>query len=76
MPVLVQVLRPGLTATEFRPTQGRDPVAGDAPRVHDDGGMPAEEVVTASLRAPETGEAVCVPGLVDGGRWTASPQRR
>lgn len=65
-PVRVQVLCPGLTATEFHLTQGRDPVPGDAARVHDDGGMPAEDVVTASLRALETGEVVCVPGLVDG----------
>ncbi|MGW3989649.1 SDR family NAD(P)-dependent oxidoreductase [Streptomyces sp. NPDC004830] len=65
-PVRVQVLCPGLTATEFHLTQGKDSVAGDAPRVHDDGGMPADDVVTASLRALETGEVVCVPGLADG----------
>ncbi|MEW2288567.1 SDR family oxidoreductase [Streptomyces sp. NPDC047841] len=65
-PVRVQVLCPGLTATEFHLTQGQDPVAGEVARVHDDGGMPAEDVVTASLRALETGEVVCVPGLADG----------
>jgi short-subunit dehydrogenase len=59
-------LCPGLTATEFHLTQGQDPVTGDVARVHDDGGTPVEDVVTASLRALETGEVVCVPGLVDG----------
>ncbi|CAL9392210.1 SDR family NAD(P)-dependent oxidoreductase [Streptomyces sp. enrichment culture] len=63
--VRVQVLCPGLTATEFHLTQGQVPVAGEVARVHDDGGMPAEDVVTASLRALETGEVVCVPGLAD-----------
>ncbi|MFI0240589.1 SDR family NAD(P)-dependent oxidoreductase [Streptomyces sp. NPDC016845] len=65
-PVRVQVLCPGLTATEFHLTQGQESVSGDQARVHDDGGMPVEDVVTASLRALETGEVVCVPGLVDG----------
>ncbi|MEU6388123.1 SDR family oxidoreductase [Streptomyces sp. NPDC046939] len=65
-PVRVQVLCPGLTATEFHLTQGQEPVGGAEARVHDDGGMPVEDVVTASLRALETGEVVCVPGLVDG----------
>lgn len=65
-PVRVQVLCPGLTATEFHLTQGQDAVAGNTARVHDDGGMPVEDVVTASLRALETGEIVCVPGLLDG----------
>ncbi|MFJ9041207.1 SDR family NAD(P)-dependent oxidoreductase [Streptomyces sp. NPDC102406] len=65
-PVQVQVLCPGLTATEFHLTQGQEPVSGERARVHDDGGMPVEDVVTASLRALETGEVVCVPGLVDG----------
>ncbi|MER5659778.1 SDR family NAD(P)-dependent oxidoreductase [Streptomyces mirabilis] len=65
-PVRVQVLCPGLTATEFHLAQGQDPVAGAVARVHDDGGMPVEDVVTASLRALDTGEVVCVPGLVDG----------
>ncbi|MGW1603376.1 hypothetical protein [Streptomyces eurythermus] len=35
--------------------------------VHDGGGMPAEDVVTASLTALETGEVVCVPGPAGAG---------
>ncbi|MEW2546898.1 SDR family NAD(P)-dependent oxidoreductase [Streptomyces sp. NPDC047002] len=62
-PVHVQLLCPGLTATEFHLTRGEEPVAGDTPRVHDAGGMPVEDVVAASLAALRTGETVCVPGL-------------
>ncbi|MFD7922221.1 SDR family NAD(P)-dependent oxidoreductase [Streptomyces sp. NPDC059740] len=62
-PVRLQVLCPGLTATEFHLTTGREPVSGAAPQVHRDGGMPAPDVVTASLTALRTGETVCVPGL-------------
>lgn len=62
-PVHTQVVCPGLTATEFHMTQGREPVGERAPQVHDDGGMPAPDVVTASLAALESGETVCVPGL-------------
>ncbi|GGW62217.1 short-chain dehydrogenase [Streptomyces lucensis JCM 4490] len=61
-PVRVQVVCPGLTATEFHLGTGEAPVPGEA-RVHDEGGMPAADVVTASLAALETGEVVCVPGL-------------
>jgi short-subunit dehydrogenase len=61
-PVTVQVVCPGLTATEFHLTKGDEPVPG-APRVHDDGGMPAPDVITASLAALRSGEVVCVPGL-------------
>jgi short-subunit dehydrogenase len=64
-PVRVQVLCPGLTATEFHLTPGDEPVPGDAPRVHDAGGMPASDVVTASLTALRDGETVCVPGLAE-----------
>jgi short-subunit dehydrogenase len=64
-PVGVQLLCPGLTATEFHLTRGEEPVPGDTPRVHDSGGMPAEDVVAASLAALRTGETVCVPGLDD-----------
>lgn len=65
-PVRVQVVCPGLTATEFHLGTGEAPVPGEA-RVHGDGGMPAADVVTASLAALETGEVVCVPGLPDAG---------
>ncbi|WP_344610011.1 SDR family NAD(P)-dependent oxidoreductase, partial [Streptomyces glaucus] len=63
-PVRVQVVCPGLTATEFHLGAGDAPVPGEA-RVHDEGGMPPADVVTASLAALETGEVVCVPGLSD-----------
>ncbi|GHF17242.1 short-chain dehydrogenase [Streptomyces spiralis] len=63
-PVHVQVVCPGLTATEFHLGTGEAPVPGEA-RVHDEGGMPAADVVTASLSALETGEVVCVPGMSD-----------
>lgn len=55
---------PGLTATEFHLGAGDTPVSGER-RVHDDGGMPAADVVTASLAGLDAGEVVCVPGLTD-----------
>ncbi|MFJ6213407.1 SDR family NAD(P)-dependent oxidoreductase [Streptomyces sp. NPDC092296] len=64
-PLRVQALCPGLTATEFHLSTGAEPVAGDPGQVHADGGMPAADVVTASLAALRTGETVCVPGLAD-----------
>jgi short-subunit dehydrogenase len=63
-PVRVQVVCPGLTATEFHLSTGETPVPGEA-RVHDEGGMSPADVVTASLAALETREVVCVPGLPD-----------
>ncbi|MEU2371248.1 MULTISPECIES: SDR family NAD(P)-dependent oxidoreductase [Streptomyces] len=63
-PVRVQVVCPGLTATEFHLGAGDTPVSGER-RVHDEGGMPAADVVTASLAGLEAGEVVCVPGLTD-----------
>ncbi|MDQ1034711.1 short-subunit dehydrogenase [Streptomyces sp. V3I8] len=64
-PLRIQVLCPGLTATEFHRSRGDEPVAGRDQSVHEDGGMPAGEVVNASLAALDTGEVVCVPGLKD-----------
>ncbi|WP_344860541.1 SDR family oxidoreductase [Planomonospora alba] len=66
-PLRVQVLCPGLTATEFHLSTGAEPVPGREPSVHREGGMPVDEVVDASLSALDTGEVVCVPGLRDGG---------
>lgn len=63
-PVRVQVVCPGYTATEFHLTQGDRPVEGDVP-IAEGGGMPAPDVVTASLAALRTGEVVCIPGLAD-----------
>jgi short-subunit dehydrogenase len=53
----VQVVCPGVVATEFHTVQGLDLSA--VPR------MSAEEVVTASLRGLELGEVVCAPGVED-----------
>ncbi len=55
--VKVQVLCPGVVATEFHERQGLDLSA--VPR------MSAEDVVTASLRGLELGEVVCAPGVED-----------
>jgi short-subunit dehydrogenase len=55
--VRVQVLCPGLVATEFHQRQGMDLSA--VPR------MSAADVVTASLRGLELGEVVCAPGIED-----------
>ena len=53
----VQVLCPGVVATEFHERQGLDLSA--VPR------MSAPDVVTASLRGLELGEVVCAPGVED-----------
>ena len=64
-PVHVQLLCPGYTKTEFHLTHGTEPKAGTAP-TDQPFGMSAQDVVTASLAALETGEVVVVPGLEDG----------
>jgi short-subunit dehydrogenase len=51
----VQVLCPGVVATEFHERQGLDLSA--MPR------MSADDVVTASLRGLEIGEVLCAPGV-------------
>lgn len=51
----VQVVCPGVIATEFHERQGMD--LSKFPR------MSAEDVVTASLRGLELGEVVCAPGV-------------
>jgi uncharacterized protein len=51
----VQVLCPGVVATEFHERQGLDLSA--VPR------MSADDVVTASLRGLAMGEIVCAPGV-------------
>ena len=53
--IKVQVVCPGVVATEFHTRQGMDLSA--IPR------MSAEDVVTASLRGLELGEVVCAPGV-------------
>jgi short-subunit dehydrogenase len=56
--VRVQACLPGLTATEFHLVQGID-VGSTTDR------MDPDDVARASLKALETGELVCVPGLED-----------
>lgn len=51
----VQVLCPGIVATEFHERQGMD--LSTVPR------MAPEDVVTASVRGLELGEVVCAPGV-------------
>jgi uncharacterized protein len=55
--VTVQVVCPGVVATEFHERQGIDLSALSR--------MTAEDVVTASLRGLELGETVCAPGVED-----------
>lgn len=55
----VQVVCPGVVATEFHERQGLN--LSGVPR------MTAEDVVTASLRGLELGETVCAPGVEDAG---------
>jgi short-subunit dehydrogenase len=55
--VAVQVVCPGVVATEFHERQGLDLSA--VPR------MSADDVVTASLRGLQLRETVCAPGVED-----------
>ncbi|MFE3740627.1 SDR family NAD(P)-dependent oxidoreductase [Streptomyces sp. NPDC059134] len=55
--VRIEVLCPGVVATEFHERQGLDLSA--VPR------MSADDVVTAALRGLELGEVVCAPGVED-----------
>jgi short-subunit dehydrogenase len=55
--VAVQVVCPGVVATEFHERQGLDLSA--VPR------MSADDVVTAGLRGLQLGETVCAPGVED-----------
>ncbi|MGP2440378.1 SDR family NAD(P)-dependent oxidoreductase [Streptomyces sp. JW3] len=64
-PLRVQVLCPGLTATEFHRSRGDAPVQGREQSAHADGGMPVDQVIDASLAALGAGQVVCVPGLAD-----------
>jgi uncharacterized protein len=57
--IKVQVVCPGVVATEFHERQGMDLSA--IPR------MSAEDVVAASLRGLELGEIVCAPGVEQAG---------
>jgi short-subunit dehydrogenase len=62
--VVVQVVCPGVVATEFHERQGLDLSA--VPR------MSADDVVTASLRGLQLGETVCTPGIENASLWTRS----
>ncbi|NYE93924.1 hypothetical protein FHU41_000145 [Psychromicrobium silvestre] len=57
--VRVQVVCPGVVATEFHTVQGMD--LSSIPR------MSASEVVTGAMRGLELGEVVCAPGVDDYG---------
>jgi uncharacterized protein len=61
--VRVQVVCPGVVATEFHERQGLD--LSSVPR------MTADDVVTASLRGLELGESVCAPGVENAGLLSA-----
>lgn len=55
----MQVVCPGVVATEFHERQGMD--LSLMPRIS------AADVVTASLRGLELGETVCAPGVEESG---------
>ncbi len=62
--VEVQLLIPGLVATEFHAVAGNDMESFPPERV-----MSAEDLVRASLQALEQGERVCIPSLPDITDW-------
>jgi short-subunit dehydrogenase len=64
--VQVQLLIPGLVATEFHAVAG-----GDAAKFPRQMVMQPDDLVTASLRALEMGEAICIPSLPDIHDWEA-----
>ncbi|WP_062012193.1 SDR family oxidoreductase [Aureimonas sp. AU4] len=64
--VEVQLLIPGVIATDFHAVAGNDLARFPAERV-----MQADDLVVASLRALEMGEPVCIPSLPDVSTWDA-----
>ncbi|MGF6492094.1 short-subunit dehydrogenase [Luteibacter sp. 621] len=62
--VYVQLLVPGVVATDFHRIAGADLSAFPPSRV-----MSAEDLVTASLCAVEAGELVCIPSLPETAAW-------
>jgi short-subunit dehydrogenase len=64
--VRVQLLVPGVIATDFHAVAGNDLSRFPPERV-----MSADDLVTASLRALEMDEAVCIPSLPDIRDWDA-----
>lgn len=64
--VRIQLLVPGVVATEFHETAG-----GDLAKFPPDWVMQADDLVVASLRALELEEAVCMPSVPDIKTWQA-----
>jgi hypothetical protein len=64
--VRIQLLVPGVVATDFHDVAGNSLTAFPPERV-----MRAEDLVVASLRALEMDEAVCIPSLPDPAAWEA-----
>jgi short-subunit dehydrogenase len=62
--VRVQLLVPGVIATDFHEVAGNDLANFPPERV-----MQADDLVVASLRALEMNEAVCIPSLPDMREW-------
>jgi len=71
--ITVQLLVPGVVATEFHDVAGTD-----LSRVPPDIIMQADELVAASLAAVEMGESICIPSLPDISDWETyvSAERR